>query len=512
MRMPALILVLALVGTTCAIAAPAQTQAPDLRNLVTDTAAKLATTPYRAPPTVATAAAIDYTRYLGIRVKPGREIWAERGLDFQLHPMPLGSLFLTPVELNVVDHGKITPLAGKADLYQHSLPPELLPPNGDLGISGFRVTAPLNKPGTMDEVLVFQGASYFRALSKGHVYGLSARALSIAAGQDGPEEFPNLTRFWVETPSAPDMLIVHALLDSPSVTGAYTFTLRPGATTAIDVDSVLYPRRDLEKVGIAPLSSMFFYAVGDGSRHARDYRPEVHDSDGLLIENGRGERIWRPLRNPGLLRASSFADDGLRGFGLMQRERRFELYHDLEANYHKRPSAWIEPVGTWGPGAVELFEIPTDGEHHDNIVAQWRPAEPMRAGRSYAFRYRISWPDHAPAGAGDYVRWTRSGPAVNALAGDGAQRFVIEFATKNSIRSDDIPQATVTASAGTVSAVTVEPSPETRGLRLSFLYHPSDQGVAELRAEISEPGHRRAETWLYQWSRHEWAEAGNLPR
>jgi glucans biosynthesis protein len=497
MRLPALPFALVLM-TLAILTTPAHARTIDVRSLVTDLAAELAQTEHRPTPPVAAAAAIDYTQYLGIRVKPGSEIWAERSGGFQLHPMPLGSLFATPIELNLVEGGRISPLRTNGDFYEHSLPVESLPPGGDLGISGFRITAPLNTPGTMDEVIVFQGASYFRVLSKGQVYGVSARALSIGAGRSEPEEFPTLTRFWIETPEAADTLVIHGLLDSRSVTGAYTFTLHPGAPSVVDVEATLFPRRDLDSVGIAPLSSMFFYAVGDGDRHVRDYRPEVHDSDGLLIATGRGERLWRPLRNPKALRASSFSDTGLRGFGLMQRERNFQLYHDLEANYHRRPSAWIEPTSQWGAGAVELFEIPTDGEYHDNIVAQWRPAEPLRVGSVYRYSYRISWPDHAPIEAPS-VKWTRSGPAYNALTGPDTERFVIDYALSKPRTT--LPDASVTANVGTVSAVSLQPNPETGGLRLSFLYAPAGNDVAEFRAELSGPGTKGAETWLYQWAR-----------
>ncbi len=494
--LPFVLVLVALAGT----ATLAQARTTDVRSLVKDLAAGLAKTEYRPKPPVPAASAIDYTQYLGIRVKPGSEIWAEREGGFQLHPMPLGSLFVTPIELNLVDGGKIEPLATSGDLYEHNLPLDRLPPGGDLGVSGFRVTAPLNHAGTQDEVIVFQGASYFRVLSKGQVYGLSARALSIGAGQNAPEEFPALTRFWIETPGAADSLVIHALLDSQSVAGAYTFMLRPGAPSVVDVEATIYPRRDLDNVGIAPLSSMFFYAVGDGAHHVRDYRPEVHDSDGLLIATGRGERLWRPLRNPAHLRASSFSDTGLRGFGLMQRERSFELYHDLEANYHRRPSAWIEPTSDWGPGAVELFEIPTDSEYHDNIVAQWRPAEPLRARSEYRYSYRITWPDHAPPVKAPSVKWTRSGPAVNALAGPDTERFVIDYA-ESGLDPKALPDANVTANVGTISSVSLQPNPETGGLRLSFLYAPAGNDVAEFRAQLSGPGTKGAETWLYQWMR-----------
>jgi glucans biosynthesis protein len=502
MRTTRHILVLVLGLSALASAAHAQPGAVTVRNLVTDLAASSAAQPYRPPLPNPHAGAIGYTEYLGIRVRPGREIWSERGLDFELHPMPLGSLFALPVELNLVDGGRISTVTAGGGLYEHSLPRDKIPRHGDLGISGFRITTPLNTPRTMDEVVVFQGASYFRILSMGQVYGLSARGLSINAGQPGPEEFPNFTRFWVETPSTRDEVVLHGLLDSPSIAGAYRFRIKPGDPTVVDVETTLYPRTTLHKVGIAPLSSMYFYAIADGTHHPRDYRPEVHDSDGLLIVNGAGERLWRPLRNPGALRASSFTDAGtLRGFGLIQRQRDFAVYQDLEANYHRRPSAWIEPLSDWGAGAVELFEIPTDSEYHDNIVAQWRPAEPLEAGKSYRFAYRISWPDRVPAkSASATVAWTRSGPANNASSPPGSERFVIDYDVPG-LDPAALPRAYVTASAGIVSSTAVQPNPHTGGLRLSFLYQPAGNDVAELRVDLQGPRASGAEIWVYQWSR-----------
>lgn len=471
-----------------------------MKQLIIDLAERLAATPYRAPAASAAASAIGYTDYLGIRVRPGREIWAEQGLDFELHPLPLGSLFVTPIELNLVNGSKISAVTTAGDFYEHSLPAALSPRDGNLGISGFRLTAELNAPGVMDEFAVFQGASYFRMLSKGQVYGLSARGLSIGVGQAEPEEFPAFARFWVERPRTPGLVILHALLDSVSIAGAYTFRIRPGASTTADVDMTLFPRKSLERVGIAPLSSMFFYGVGDGVRHPRDYRPEVHDSDGLLIETGRGERLWRPLRNSSALRASSFFDTALKGFGLMQRERSFGLYQDLEANYHRRPSAWIAPASDWGAGAVELFEIPTDSEYHDNIVAQWRPAAALQPGRHYRYLYRVSWPNDVEAGHGSTVNWTRTGPPLNTAAEPGAERFVIDYRSAR-LDAGTLPRATVTASSGVVSAVAVQPNTATGGLRVSFLYQPAAPDIAELRIDLQGPGSEGAEAWLYQWSR-----------
>ena len=476
-------------------------QSVKLRDMVIHEAQQAAREPFLAPASRTDASKIDYTRYLGIRVMPGREIWANEKLGFALHPMPLGALHTTAIKLATVDQdGTITPVSSAPGLYEHSLAPDQLPPDGDLGISGFRITAHLNDAAAMDELIVFQGASYFRALSTGQAYGLSARGLSLDTGQSTPEEFPEFRQFWIEKPGSSSQIVIHALLDSPAVTGAYMFVVRPGAPTAIDVTMSLFPRRDLHNVGIAPLTSMYFYSVGDNASPARDYRPAVHDSDGLLMMNGKGERLWRPLRNPPTLRASSFADSAPKGFGLMQRQRDFAQYQDLEARYHRRPSAWVEPLGDWGPGSVELFELPTDSEYHDNIVAQWKPAEPLRAGGRYDFTYRLSWPDRA--GADDLaatVDWTRSGPAGLPSAIGETERFVVDY-TAADFGVDTLPQANVTASAGTVSGVTTQLNPVTGGLRVSFLFDPGNAETADLRVDIATPAKVAAEIWLYQWT------------
>ena len=251
-----------------------------------------------------------------------------------------------------------------------------------------------------DEIAVFQGASYFRGVSKGQVYGLSARGLAIDTAQPGGEEFPFFRAFWLETPvPTARQTIVHALLDSPSATGAYTFRIAGGKPTTMDVEVKLFTRKQIEHVGVAPLTSMFLFS-GNGRERIDDFRPAVHDSDGLAIADANGERVWRPLANPRRLQVSAFSVKELAGFGLIQRQRNFPSFEDLEARYERRPSAWVEPVGSWGSGAVHLVEIPSEEEIHDNVVAFWRPQEPYKQGSAYTFAYRLTWPDQAPPAAG----------------------------------------------------------------------------------------------------------------
>ena len=254
-----------------------------------------------------------------------------------------------------------------------------------IGFSGLRINSPINRPNVFDEVLVFQGASYFRGVSRGQAYGLSARGLAIDVAQPSGEEFPFFRTFWVERPARSSrQLVVHALLDSPGATGAYTFRIAGGAPTTVDVDVKLFPRRDLMHVGVAPLTSMFLFGGNNRSRMS-DFRRAVHDSDGLAIAT-QGEQLWRPLANPRRLQVSAFSVQDLKGFGLIQRHRSFSDYEDLEANYERRPSAWIEPVGSWGNGTVRLVEIPSEEEIHDNIVAYWNPLEPYAQGPGLRLR------------------------------------------------------------------------------------------------------------------------------
>ena len=252
-----------------------------------------------------------------------------------------------------------------------------------LGFAGFRVHAAINQPEQFDEFCVFLGASYFRAVGRNTLYGLSARGLAIGTGRPEPEEFPFFRSFWLERPRpGATALVIHALLDSPSVAGAYHFLLRPGQTTTIDVECTLIPRVSIPDWGVAPLTSMYLFSPRDSSTVKRDdWRTAVHDSDGLAAIDGSGQAFWRPLTNPSTLQFTEFNDSDLRGFGLLQRERSFEAYGDLQVPYERRPSAWVEPVGAWSSGALDLVEIPTTTEYNDNIVAFWRGREPLGADR-----------------------------------------------------------------------------------------------------------------------------------
>jgi periplasmic glucans biosynthesis protein len=438
---------------------------------------------------------LTYDQYRDIRFNADAGIWRNEQVPFRVELLPAGFLFQSPVKVAVVENGMARDIIATPDMF--SLGPHVakLLANQSLPLSGFRVRTHINSRSVWDEFLVFQGASYFRAVGKGEAYGLSARGLAIRTAHALGEEFPAFTQFWVERPGAnASSVVVHALLDSQSTTGAYRFAVTPGVESVMDVDVTLFPRVALDNIGIAPLTSMFLF---DESERARidDFRDEVHDSDGLQIVLGSGERVWRPLRNPTQLQVSSFTSEAPRAFGLIQRSRRASDYHDLEARYELRPSAWIEPTSQWGPGSVQLVEIPTENETNDNIVTFWRPKDTIPAGKPYHLSYRIRWnaqPKLTPALG--RVTATRTGPSF-----DGKRRiFVVEF-TGTGRAVEDLRLDAGTSS-GKLSNLVLQPNTLTKGLRASFELDPSNADVAELRMRVLKGDRPVSETWLYRWT------------
>lgn len=385
--------------------------------------------PYRAttrkPP--AELAALTYDQYRDIRFRPERALWRDDRLPFELMFFHLGKFQTEPVLINEATPQGVRHVRYRSadfDYGNNELSPQRW---GDIGFAGFRAHYPLNDSRYKDEVVVFLGASYFRALGTGQRYGLSARGLAIDTVGGEREEFPRFSEFWIVKPAADaKTLTVYALLDSPRASGAYQFDIAPGNATTMNVRARLYLRGAVTTLGIAPLTSMYFF--GENQPHRTDFRPEVHDSDGLMIASGNGEWIWRPLLNPKRTLATSFAMPELRGFGLMQRDRNFASYEDPEASYELRPSAWVEPVGSWGPGRVELVQLSTPDETNDNIVAYWMPEKMPANGAALDFAYRLHWQGgemQRPPGA--WVVQTRVGRGFAELAPD-EQQFIVDFA------------------------------------------------------------------------------------
>src|SRR3981081_1248042 len=420
---------------------------------------------------------LDYDHYRGIRFSPERALWHGEKLPFEVQFFHRGFFYANRVDIFEVVGGQATRIAYQPENFSFGDTPAPKP-GVDLGFAGFRLHAPINKPDYYDEVCVFLGASYFRAVAKGELYGLSARGLSINTGETKGEEFPLFKTFWIERPTPEaSSIVVHALLDSESAAAAYRFTIRPGDTTVFDVEMAVYPRVDLDHAGLTPMTSMFFF--GPNNRiDVDDFRPSVHGSDGFAIFNGRGEDLWRPLSNPKDLQISTFADLNPRGFGLMQRQKDFQAYQDLESNFERRPSLWVEPIGDWGEGSVKLIEIPTKEEVHDNIASFWHPKAPLQAKGEHTFTYRLHWGPDVPKGS-SLARFTPTGVGAK---GDDAKVFVLDL-MGDALKSVDpkTVRGEVTGEKAKIQNIVAQPNPITGGWRLSFELSVKEKITLELR-------------------------------
>ncbi|WP_236016677.1 glucan biosynthesis protein [Salipiger abyssi] len=452
---------------------------------------------------------LTYDDYRLIRFDPDRARFSDiDNTRFELQAFHMGWLFKEPVQLFEVRDGQAMPMGFDTDdfIYEREAR-ERVPEHTPLpGVAGFRLHAPLNRPDIMDELVAFQGASYFRALGRGSAYGLSARGLAVNTGLKVAEEFPRFTRFWIERPaSGADRIRVWAAMESPSLTGAYEFLIDPGKDTQMEITARLFFRQDVEQLGVAPLTSMFLY--GDRNR-ARfdDFRPAVHDSDGLGIIRADGDRIWRSLANPPRLASSYLQEENPRAFGLYQRNRDFAHYEDAAAIYERRPSCVVEPIGDWGKGALRLVEIPSDLEVNDNIVAFWIPQTPAREGEEMTLRYKLHWGDMPPEEDGDlaYVKASRAG--VGGVSGveneDGSRKFVIDFAggPLEHLPASAVEDLSVvtTAARGNITTQVLHYVPESKVWRL-ILDVVAEAEIVELSAHVAGYGQKLTETWLFQW-------------
>ncbi len=439
---------------------------------------------------------LTYEQYRSIRFRLDHGLWHGSDTPFNVDFFSPGLYFPRSVQISAVDGGMVQAVPFDPAMFNRAEDVPPLPVSDALGFSGFRLRTEMHRPGKTDEFCVFQGASYFRAIGLHEVYGLSARGLALKTGDPEGEEFPEFIRFWLERPKPGQRnMIVHALMDSPSVAGAYRFDITAGEDCQMQVEATLFPRTDLTHVGIAPGTSMFLF---DQTNHNRfdDFRPAVHDSDGLMIRNGAGEVIWRPLANPTRLQISSFVDQNPRGFGLMQRKRAFSDYADLEAQYHKRPGLWVEPIGDWGKGTVTLVEIPADKEIYDNIVAYWRPAAPMAAGTQVDLAYRLTWGEEPQRTAMPRVIHTAMGENT---FGDG-RLAVIDFEPSEMFDDPDALSVFVQSPHAETSDGVLQRNPDTGGLRLAFSFQPGDRDHVELRAQLRLGEAPASEVWLYRWT------------
>jgi len=491
---------------------------------VTEKAQALAQTPYKAPSAVPEfLTALPYDRYQSIRFKTEVNLWRQPASagkkHFEVMMVPAGSVYQHAVTLNEVDQEGVRPLIFNRDNFTYPSPDLAKRIPADLGYAGFRLTWPLQASSAIknperqgNQFLVFAGASYFRGVGADNGFGLSARGLAIDTGLPSGEEFPAFTEFWLERPAANAATItVYALLDSPSATGAYRFVITPNTATGIEVSARLFARSNIDQIGLAPLTSMFYY--GENTRQpAGEWRPQVHDSDGLLIQDEKSaevtEWVWRPLLNPTSLRMNFFQVTNLKGFGLMQRDTRFEDFSDAEAHYEKRPSAWVDNTDDWGSGEIVLVEIPTSSEANDNIVAFWKPRQKIEQGAELNFQYRLRFGEHT-AFDGDIGRvvdtWVGAGRTNGASQDEnnrnleGTWRVVVDFEGKT-LNAATVP---VISEVGTNDSAEilehfVEHLPEQGIWRLSMLVKPAPNKDTSLRARLLAGPNAVSETWLYQ--------------
>ena len=464
-------------------------------------ARRLAAQPFSAPhaPPAELAHAIDYDAFNRIVFRPAATLWGDAPGGVGVQFFPVGRPAPRPVAMNVVDQGRARPILYSADLFTSPAESALAALGQGAGFGGFRV---MNDDRRTDW-LSFLGASYFRSSDPFNQYGLSARAIAIDTATSGPEEFPAFVAFWIEAPKGGAPPAICALLDGPSLVGAWRFVhSRPGAGLVQEVTAELHFRRTPARLGLAPLTSMYWYGESDRAP-PDDWRPQIHDSDGLAIWTGAGERIWRPLANPGRVRVNAFFDRGPRGFGLMQRDRSFADYEDDGVRYDRRPSVWVEPIGDWGAGSVQLVEIPTSGEADDNIVAFWSPARPPAQGESLAFAYRLHWCDEEPTPPGVAravaTRFGRGGRPGQPVP-PGRRKYVVDFAGQSLAglaRADGV-EPVVTLGQGAAIDPVAYPVAGSLLWRLMFDIEPTPGRTLDLRAYLRRGAAALTETWIDQ--------------
>lgn len=465
-----------------------------------------ASSSYKAPkPIPKFLRELSYDQYQNIRFNPAKSLWQENDSRFQVMLVPPGLFYNHAVKIHVLEGGKNHSLSFDRHLFDFT-DEELgrrIPT--DLGYAGFKLTYPLEGAGSQNQFLVFAGASYFRGVGAENAWGISARGAALDTGLPKGEEFPSFTEYWLKRPTPQaNQTIIYALLDGPRITGAYQFTVYPGAQLLVNVKATLFARSDIELLGIAPLTSMFFY--GENTARPRgEWRTQVHDSDGLLIHNGgSGEWLWRPLINPTHLEMDYFSTENVRGFGLLQRDTQFADYQDLGAHYQQRPSTWVDPEGDWGKGKIVLVQLPTDMETNDNIVAFWTPEVPLQTQTPLTLSYNLRFGDK-------HLANEPVGRAINTFVGDGnvvgggsekdAYRIIVDFEGGELDKRAATQRVTASVTAlqeGEVLEHFVEYNAPLKAWRLSMLVKPRRNESLVLRAFLMDEGKALTETWTYR--------------
>lgn len=439
--------------------------------------------------------AISLDALASIRMPQQNWIWAGEQRGFTVEPLHRGSIFNNPVAIFVVEDGQVRRIGFDKSRFDYTRTP-VPQTQADLGFSGFRLSFSGER---LQDAAIFQGATFFRAVARGQMFGAIARSLVLRPGEQRGEEVPVFRAFWIERPGpAATALTVHALIDSDSATAAVRMTIRPGDLTINDVELTLFARVQLDNVGFGGMMGNYLFAP-QRRRIFDDVRPAVHEVGGLQLRTGAGEWVYRPVNNPEQLQVSAFVDNNPRGFGLVQRERDYTAYQDDDQRYELRPSVWVEPLGDWGAGSVQLLEVPTDNEINDNVIAHWRPRQPLAAGSETTISYRQFWcwqPPEAPPVA--TVRATRQGRGSQGRR----RRFFVDFVGEALADATLAPTVKVILSAtpGTIHNMRLWPYPERRTMRVSFELDPGTDNACELRLQLEAGGKPVSETWLNRWT------------
>lgn len=485
-----------------AVGGAASAQDPDLQvhsfaDLETQVA-KVAAQPFQpTPPLPEDLAKLEYDQYRMIAFEHNRSVWHATDRPFWLEAFHRGYVHTDKVEFNSISGGTTTPIPYRPEMFQFRGPLKGMRPPADLGFAGMRVVGKYPGKNEMNEMLVFVGASYYRARVKDRPYGTSVRGIAIDAAMNKPEEFPLFREFWVVEPQPGDeKFVTLAEMDGPSVTGAYRFEFSPLADRSVmDVEATLYFRRTPDKVGLAPMTSMWMW--GDGiAAPVGDHRPSVHDADGLLIENVDGSWFWRALSRqsyPSTVRWDR--PEGVKGFGLIQRDTNYDHFKDDEALYHQRPSVWIQPISGFDAGSIELFELASPHEGIDNIVAYWIPSQPVAPGEPLKIKYRVTFfngdlPSETVAKATEtrILRGKKGEPIVVEIDFEGGELDQIKEGEE--LRADLL----------TISSSLVESSIAVRGSgkrTVSLKIQPEDVPAIGLEATLRVGDRTISETWSY---------------
>ncbi len=439
---------------------------------------------------------LSYEQYAAIRQRPGTAIWAAENTGFAIEPLHRGFIFSSPMEISLVADAKARRILYDPALFDFG---KLAVPSntGDIGFSGFRVLA--QGQSGFSELAIFQGASFFRAVAPGQTLGTMARAMSIKTADPRGEEFPAFRAVWIERPTlAAGALVIHALIDSESVTGAYRFTLRPGDATIIDTECTLFARMAVDNLGLATMSATHLSGPID-ERRDDDLRPSVSEASGLQMLTGKGEWLWRPVANRDTLQISTFVDESPRGFGFLQRDRNFDHYQDDDQHFETRPSLWIEPIGDWSAGGFQLIEIPSDSEINHNIIGYWKPKQTLAAGSETSFAYRQFWcwnpPEQPPLAI---AKQSRSGRGSSQKR----RRFVVEFSGEvlSLPQNAEAMKPNLSVAPGSIVSLRTFPSVDKKSCRILFEIDPGNESYSEMRLVLEASGKPISETWLYRWT------------